>query len=112
MLPLESRRLEKYFKFYKKLKENGMQEEILNIENKNRLRCNKRKSFLEKKIYHLKRILKPTNRVLDRLNADKFKKLLINIWIKNLNDSNNNIIVNKFLVNTLKYNCNIIVNRF
>ena len=78
-----------------------MQNEILNIENKDRLPCNRRKSFVEK-IHHLKRILKLTCKDLDRLNSEQFKKLLINNWIKDLNDSNN-IIIKKFLINNLKY---------
>ena len=54
ILPLESRRLEKYFKLYKKLRKNNMLDEYMDIDKEDRLRWNRRKSFVEK-IYYLKK---------------------------------------------------------
>merc|ERR1711991_766478 len=57
VLPLEYRRLEKYYKFYKKISNTEMSKIYLSVDSTNRLKWNRRKSFIEK-IQYFKNLLK------------------------------------------------------
>ena len=101
VLPLEYRRLEKYFKFYKKISNTEMGKNILLIKSNDRLKWNRRKSFVEK-IQYLKNLFILKYQDFEVLSLDRFKKIIINNWIKELNEKDN-LRIERYKITNLKY---------